>query len=68
MSQGEHIAMMPLRKNVSEPGDEDWTLTTCKKCGRECWYHHKLAEEARAILPGIKFMCTECALREGAKP
>lgn len=64
---GEHIAMMPLRKNVPEPGDKDWALTTCKKCGRECWYQGKNTAAVKAIYPEIKFLCTECALREGAK-
>ena len=62
---GQHIAMMPLRKNVPEPGDKSWTLTTCKKCGRECWYQGKNAETAKALCPSIKFLCTECALKEG---
>ena len=64
---GEHIAMMPLRENVPEPTAADWTLTTCKGCGRECWYQEGNAAAIKAIYPKIKFLCTECALREGAK-
>ena len=67
MSQGEYIAMMPLRKNVPKPRDKSWTLTTCKKCGCECWYQDKNAAAVKAIYPKINFLCTECALREGAK-
>lgn len=63
---GEHIAMMPLWKNVPKPGDKSWTLTTCKGCGRKCWYQGENAKMVKAIYPGIKFLCTECALKEGA--
>lgn len=60
--------MMPLRKNVPEPKAEDWKLTVCKQCWRECWYQSKNAAEVKAIYPKIKFLCTECVLKEGAKP
>ena len=58
---GINIAMMPLRKNVQEPCD-DWVLTTCPLCGRECWYQTENAELMKTIRPDTKFLCTECAL------
>lgn len=64
---GRHIAMMPLRKNAPEPGEKDWTLTACKKCGRECWYQGENAEAAKALCPTIEFLCTECALKAGTE-
>ncbi len=32
------IGLMPLRSHISPPIPEDWKLTTCPVCGRECWY------------------------------
>ena len=44
MSQPEYIniAMMPLRKNIPSTSNEDWQLTTCPECGRECWRMGKM--------------------------
>lgn len=59
-----NICCMPLRKNVPAPRDaENWLLTTCPKCGRECWYQRDNAEIVKQTLPNAKFLCTECALK-----
>jgi len=64
-TEGINIGMMPLRKNVPAPGSSDWELTTCPRCGRECWYQAENAELIRTIWPNTKFLCTECALTAG---
>ena len=57
--------MMPLKKNVPNPGDETWIETVCPKCGCECW--------DRPLPKGYKKesfcgkLCTMCALQEGLK-
>lgn len=56
------IGMMPLRSNVPDPRSSDWKLTTCPRCGRECWYQAEHAEILKLIQPDTKFLCTECAL------
>lgn len=56
-------ACMPLRKNVPK-GRSDWELTTCPECGRECW---KIPLLKVALAQGAVAICTECAIRKGAK-
>lgn len=63
---GVNIAMMPLRRNVPAPRSEDWKLTNCPHCGRECWYQYENAEILKTVYPNTKFLCTECALIAGA--
>lgn len=58
-----YIAMMPLVKNVPEPGHAGWERAVCPKCGRPCWYMVPQAEQVKRILPSARFLCTECALR-----
>ena len=60
---GINIAMMPLRKNVPNPGSEDWKLTPCPECGRD-WYQTKNAEILKDVCPETIFLCTECAIKE----
>lgn len=52
---------MPMKKNIPE-GKTVWKLTTCPKCGRECW-EIPLFKIAKA--QGAIEMCTECALKAG---
>lgn len=52
---------MPMKKNIPE-GKPGWKLTTCPKCGRECW-ETPLFEEVKK--QGTIGMCTECALKAG---
>lgn len=56
-------ACMLLKQNIPL-GRPDWKLTTCPRCGRECWALPllKVAEAQGAVA-----VCTECALREGAQ-
>lgn len=59
------IGMMALRSNVPKPMNEDWHLTTCPECGRECWYQADNAKVLKSLYGGdIQFLCTECALKE----
>lgn len=51
---------MPLRKNIPEPNDKSWVLTTCPACGRESW-ERPVPDWLRQSVDGI--VCTECALR-----
>lgn len=57
--------MMPMKKNVPEPRNNDWQLTICPKCGQECWYQKKEADIMKQFMPEVIFLCTECALKEG---
>lgn len=57
-----NIAMMPLRKNIPTTSNEDWQITTCPECGRECWRMGKNADLVESMCPGTRFLCTECAL------
>lgn len=57
------IGMMPLQSHVPSPASEDWELTTCPVCGRDCWYQTKNAEILKGLCPEVKFLCTECALK-----
>ena len=67
----EGLLCLPCAHNL--PDEEDvkkthpgWELTACPVCGRGCW----LTPRARALLAaeaGIRGMCTDCALRAGAK-
>ncbi len=64
-TEGITIGMMPLRRNIPAPGSSDWQLTTCPRCGMECWYQTENAEILKAMQPDTKFLCTECALNAG---
>ena len=55
------IACMPMKKNIPE-GKQGWNLTTCPRCGRECW-ETPLFKMVKA--QGTIGMCTECALKTG---
>ena len=57
-----HILMLPLWENVSNPRNPDWKAVTCPVCGADCWQ----TEQARQLhrqLPSILAACTPCALR-----
>lgn len=54
------ILTMALRKNVPEPNDLSWTLTTCPACGRECW-KRPVPDWLLESIDGM--LCTECALK-----
>lgn len=60
------IAMMPLRKNVPQ-GRNDWQLTTCPRCGRECWYQAENAKILKQFVTDVSFLCTECALQQAGQ-
>ncbi len=62
--KGVNIAMMPLLQNIPATSNEDWRLTTCPECGRECWYQTNNAEFLKKFCPEIIFLCTECAIKE----
>ena len=64
---GPVIATMPLKKNVPYPNHDDWELGTCPECGRECWRMGETSKLAQIIYPGIRFLCTECALLQGSR-
>ena len=53
---------MPMKKNISI-GHDEWKLTTCPECGRECW---RLPEHEKLEKQGVICLCTECALKKGA--
>lgn len=55
---------LPLKSNVPE-GREGWQLTTCNKCGVECWRNVELIDLAKKMNPDIKELCTICALKAG---
>ncbi len=55
------IALMPMKKNIPD-GREDWELTTCPKCKRECWLTPACKDLERK---GVKLLCMECGLKEG---
>lgn len=57
------IGLMPLRSHISPPIPEDWKLTTCPVCGRECWYQTNNAEILKGLCSEANFLCTECALK-----
>ena len=59
------ILMMPLKKNVPQPKDPEWKLTTCPACGRECWERPLPAPFKQSDFDGA--LCTECALKEGMR-
>lgn len=62
--QGGYLAM-PLRKNVPHPRNPEWELTECQECGRGCWKMPLPAGFTRDMFSGE--LCTECALRKGAR-
>lgn len=57
------IACMPMKKNIPK-GKEGWILTTCPKCGRECWETPLLRQVKEQVAATY---CTDCAIREGTK-
>lgn len=59
------ILCLPLKRNVPNPKDPDWKLTTCPICGSECWESDLARETMKA--EGLKAACTACALT-GSKP
>lgn len=63
----QNIGMMALRKNVSDPPPDDWTLQHCPSCGQECYYQQTNGDILKTINPKILFLCSECALKEMAK-
>lgn len=57
---------LPTQKNIPNPQHSDWKLVECPKCGNGCWIsdeHWKLLKNN----PGLKAVCTECALKAGVK-
>lgn len=54
---------LPLKSNI-EKGHEDWKITECPVCGRECW-ESDLARKAKSYGNMIG-VCTECALKAGS--
>lgn len=58
------ILTMPLRANVPSPQRDDWQLTTCPKCGAECW-ETNLHREMLTAEPDIQAACIKCALKAG---
>ncbi len=54
---------MPLRENVPVPGSENWQLTNCPQCGRECWDRPLPDGLTKEMFAGR--LCTMCALRAG---
>lgn len=57
------FACMPLKENVPEPKDSRWELTTCPKCGRECWRTPTL--KTLQQVQKVEALCTICALGTG---
>lgn len=59
------IGMMALRSNIPTAMNEDWKLTTCPECGRECWYQINNAKILKDLYCSseVRFLCTECALK-----
>lgn len=60
------IMCLPLDKNLN--GDiaakhPDWELLRCPQCGQKCWKHPEASRMARDF--GVRFLCTECAIKEG---
>ncbi len=55
--------MMPLRENIPVPSDDTWRLTSCPRCGRECWDRALPEGFTEDMFAGR--LCTMCALREG---
>lgn len=57
------VICLPLRSNIPDASNNpDWRLTTCPRCGRECW-EPELARQVMA--KGVTGAYTECALRAG---
>ena len=52
---------MPLKSNIPEPKDKSWTLSTCPRCGRECWDRPLPEGFSEETFDGK--LCTECGLR-----
>lgn len=52
---------MSMKKNIPEPKHKDWKLTTCPRCGQQCW-ESELARECLKKDKTLKALCTECAL------
>lgn len=56
---------MPLRVNIPNPADSGWKLTTCPKCGCECWDRPLPQGYTQDMFDGK--LCTACALKEGSR-
>lgn len=54
-------ACMPLKANIPQ-GREDWVLTACPECGKECWRTPLVSQVEQT---GAKALCTMCALLKG---
>ena len=61
------IIMMPMQKNVPEPKDRTWQLTTCPRCGQPCWDNPIGKSVLEDLEVETRSLCTECALKEGPK-
>lgn len=53
--------MMPLRRNVPNPKNNDWKLVRCPACGAECWDTGNLPTGWATP----QKLCTMCALKKG---
>ena len=60
------IMCLPLDQNLNgdtQAKHPEWTPISCPRCGRKCW---KPAEADRIHeAQGVRFMCTECAIKAG---
>lgn len=54
---------MPLKRNVPK-GKLNWELTSCPRCGQECWRQPQIIY---AEAQGAVALCTECALKAGVE-
>lgn len=52
---------MPLKANVPCPTSPEWRLTTCPKCGCECWDRPLPKGYTQDMLDGK--LCTACVVR-----
>lgn len=56
--------MRPLVANIPAPAKPNWQIIRCARCQFECW----ITPLEPPVLPEHCFaVCTECALRAGAK-
>lgn len=54
--------MLPNYKHVPNPEHSDWRLTTCRRCGQDCW-ESDLARLTKELYPDAVAYCTECSLK-----
>lgn len=59
------IICMPLFKNIPNPKNKDWKLTTCPECGRECWEVPLPPGFSKELFDGA--LCTDCALKHSTR-